>query len=293
MPHEVKRCTRCILYEGMRFHLLRHQLTPALVDQFSIADDGVCSLCRAYEARMDKVALDAELATFLMAHPTPEAPPAIVAVSGGKDSLNSLLQCVRTLNVPCVAVLYDNGYIPDEVIEQSVRFCEHLEVPLTIAKPTAPEHAAFTKLVEGASSQKVTPCSTCSGSIFRAIDAKADELGSTYVVLGTNYHASFGDRVSASSFRRTPSGRTIRRLHLPFAMRLTHAQTVEALDELGAVIHKQRGASSNCRVPELVQNRVAPELGHPTELEDMALEIMAGHLTRASALEELERIWPS
>lgn len=285
-----QRCTRCLLYAGMRFHLLQRQLDPSVTQRFAIGDDGVCSVCKTYEARFDRKRIDAELASFILDHTKPDAAPAIVALSGGKDSICSLVLCVRRLQIPTVAMLYDNGFIPAEVIEQAARVCEALGTPFEVVRPSSDEARTFNGLVERASSQVATPCAACSASIFRALDARADQLGSQWLVLGTNYHAGWSDPLSAVNVRKTASGRIIRRIHLPFAMGLTHDTMLETLDELGVVVHKQRGASSNCRVPELVQARVAPTLGHPTELEDLALEVMAGHLRREAALDELARI---
>lgn len=285
-----QRCSRCLLYAGMRFHLLPRQLDPAVTRAFFIGDDGICSVCKTYASRLDRKRIDAELASFILNHTAPGAPPAIVALSGGKDSICALVTCVRRLQLPTIAMLYDNGFIPPEVIAQAARVCEALETPFEIVRPSPDEAQAFDRLVEGATSQVATPCAACSASIFRALDARADVLGSRWLVLGTNYHAAWSEPLSAVNVRKTAGGRVIRRIHLPFAMSLTHDTLLETLDELGVVVHKQRGASSNCRVPELVQARVAPTLGHPTELEDLALEVMAGHLRREAALDELARI---
>jgi PP-loop superfamily ATP-utilizing enzyme len=284
------RCKRCLLYSGMNFHILSRQLAPEVTRDFHIGADGVCSICTAYEAHLDWQAIDNELAMFIVDHAKADAAPAIVAFSGGKDSMAALVQCVRTLKIPTVALLYDNGFIPDDVIEQATRVCEALDVPFEIARQAPTDARAFADIVDNATAKTASPCNACSAQIFKFLEAKADALGSTWLVVGTNYHAGWQQPITALNTRKTPRGRLIRRIHLPFAMRMTHDDTLSILDDLGAVIHKQRGASSNCRVPEIVQGRIAKSLGHPTELEDLSLEVMAGHLTRQAALAELARI---
>src|SRR5262245_51654261 len=144
---EPQRCSRCLLYAGMRFHLLQRQLDPEVTRTFTLDADGVCSICKAYAARLDWGLIDAELASFILEHARADGPPAIVALSGGKDSLCSLVLCVRQLKIPTVALLYDNGFIPSEVIDQARRVCETLGTPFEVVRPTADEARTFADLV--------------------------------------------------------------------------------------------------------------------------------------------------
>jgi hypothetical protein len=132
----------------------------------------------------------------------------------------------------------------------------------------------------------------------RRFGALADARGAPWLISGTNYPAfweiAVGDdgravgRMQASHALATPAGRMWRVLHLPFALRLGHGalrETLRSLDvDLDEVTAAVGGISSNCRVPGLVQARVGPALGHVPEQEDLALEVVSGHLSRDEAL---------
>jgi len=128
------------------------------------------------------------------------------------------------------------------------------------------------------------------------------------MVSGTNYPAHWqpvdqeGDderhrwRIQASHGLLSPTGRALRLIHLPFALRLTHDGVREALGGLGVdlddVTRAVGGISSNCRVPGLVQGPIARALGHVPEQEDLALEVLSGHRRREDAIAELRQKAP-
>jgi hypothetical protein len=113
-------------------------------------------------------------------------------------------------------------------------------------------------------------------------ELRSHDLG--WVVYGTNYFSAWADRPFAVSRRR---GTDALQINLPFAMRRTAADTRSALKALRAEPIPIEGVTSNCLVPSLVQRSVRPQLGHVPELEDLSLEVMVGHMTRAEALAHL------
>ncbi len=289
-PHAgPRRCRTCVLYEGMRFALLGQQLPPDLVQGFAIHEDGECSLCRAY--RVDEAGLAEELEAFVAAHRAQPA-PVLVALSGGKDSVAALSLVVEGLGLDAAALLLDNGFIPTSVVDEASRLCRRLSTPLRVARLPPALAAELPALVEGFGPGRRLPCSTCSSGIFQALRQAADELGSHHVALGTNYHAAWRDGPRATSRLRSRAGRPLGRIHLPFAARRRRADTLRDVERLGVTLYRGSGHSTNCRVPGLLA-AAAPDLGHPVELEDMALEIMSGHLGRDEALGVLGLPGPS
>jgi len=266
----------------MQFALLHRQMPERTLAGFHVDNDGVCSACRAWERELDVQLLDADLAMLLMARP----PRAVVALSGGKDSLSTLVAARLEYGLDVVAVLFDNTFIPASVKAQAAAVCHGMGVDLVVE--TAPPAAAenFARSVETMGPGAELPCFACSHFLLDVMERTARARGAKYVLLGTNYHASWGSRPRAAGLMK--DGQT-RRLHLPFAARHTPSDVERNLARVGAVPGDMRGHSTNCAVPGLVQVRLAPSLGHAPEREDLALEVMSGHLTRGEALATLAR----
>ncbi|HEY0880613.1 MAG TPA: hypothetical protein VGD87_03725, partial [Archangium sp.] len=83
-----------------------------LLEHLTVPSRGPCSLCRAYDEAFSQQALDEELAQFeTMLARRKKGPAALVAISGGKDSL-STLYLARKRGWRVEGYLFDNGFIP-------------------------------------------------------------------------------------------------------------------------------------------------------------------------------------
>jgi hypothetical protein len=292
-------CRRCLLTAGMPLWLVPAHLPAALLP-ISLDDDGVCGVCRSFLRDVDDDALadEVEQCAFEVAA---VGRPAILALSGGKDSLATLALC-RTHDIDVVAALYDNGFIPPAVIARAQAVCARLGVEFVVLRADDDDARGIASAVADASPTSTAPCLHCAAQMGRRFGALADERGAPWLISGTNYPAHWtidddgAGTIRASHAMGTPAGRVWRVLHLPFALRITHTALRGTLADIGVDLDEVTaavgGISSNCRVPGLVQARVGAALGHVPEQEDLALEVLVGHRERDDALAELLRKAP-
>ncbi|MCC7110669.1 MAG: 7-cyano-7-deazaguanine synthase [Deltaproteobacteria bacterium] len=270
-------CRTCLFYEGMRFFLHPH-LSRSPAAPVRIGDDGRCSFCALYEERFSPAFLGAERQRF-----EEDARPVLVLFSGGKDSAAALARTLK-MGKRAHALLFDNGFVPREVVEQAQRTCDRLGVPLFVERGGADLAGALAQLdVNGR-----TPCEACINAVWVHAARRARELDVSYVVQGTNYWATWS--LFPVGTRLLVEDRMV--IHLPFVTHQSAEETRALLREVGFEPAELAGVSSNCRVPERVQERVAEALGHVPELEDLSLEVMVGHLSRAEAVETLRQKAP-
>src|SRR5581483_6378540 len=133
------------------------------------------------------------------------------------------------------------------------------------------------------------PCEDCGHLISDALYATVDAVEANVVLAGSNYFTAWTDRIHATSTQKTGSDRSVTVAHLPFALGLTREDVLANVKAAGGTVVDAPGISSNCKVPDVVNGRLGAKLGHVPELEDLSLEVMVGHRTRASAIAELER----
>jgi PP-loop superfamily ATP-utilizing enzyme len=273
------------LVEGQRFYLSRHHFPEALVRTFEVGDDGICSICKAYAASYRPAGIAQDLARFRTAC---ETTGAVLGLSGGKDSLSALYLAHEVLGVRVYPVLFDNGYIPQPVIDQARAVCERLSLPLEVRTHVGAGQATFRELVTGATVHAPPPCDACARSAWVAFDDVAAERGTSWVIFGTNYYAAWASRPYAASQRLNAAGRVMFHIHLPYALGVTRTRTLANVRSLGATPAKMPGVSTNCQVPAIVQRRLGAVLGHVPEREDLSIEVLVGHLTRDDALADLD-----
>jgi PP-loop superfamily ATP-utilizing enzyme len=286
LPLHARTCTRCLCYEDMTWFLHPHTLPKAL-RAVTIAADGVCSVCHAYLASVDESELRKEADYFA----SQCSGPVIVLFSGGKDSLATLVAAKQRLNLDVIALLYDNGLIPDEVIAKGRALCARLDVPLHVHKDVYlpdGDGRTFLDVASAIVATDRTPCIACGKNLYRAAAELALANQSEWLIQGTHYFAQWNKR--PGSFRVFPShGHMMKVIHLPYAIGLTNDDVKKTLADLDVVPADVPGVSTNCLLPARVQVRVSDDLGHVPELEDLAFEVMVGHVTREDAIRELQR----
>jgi PP-loop superfamily ATP-utilizing enzyme len=313
-------CARCLYVEGMGLDFLPSVVPRRFLKNMRIEDDGVCSLCHAYERAFDAQALARERDELVE---MTQRGPIVVALSGGKDSL-STLWLTRNVGAPQLsvagteacptqeatpgatpgatqgaargeglalpadrvrAVLLDNGFIPPAVLDVARAACARLDVALDIVGLDDDARTAFAASVAADDASTELPCSACSRHLERALLASAHRVQASALVTGTNFFASWGAR--PSSFTSTRGGLTeagkLPVVHLPYMLGVTRRDVERNLDALGVRPVQGLAGSSNCRVPGLLQARAAAR-GHSIDVEDKLLEVLVGHLERAQAL---------
>lgn len=295
-----RHCRRCLFEEAMPLWLIPEHLPAALLP-ITVNHHGLCNVCEVYLRDIDEGLL-ADEADQLAFDVAASGRPALLALSGGKDSLATLAVC-RARDIDVVAVLYDNGFVPAPVIARARAVCDAVSVPFSVIVADPDDARAIAAAVASPSPSSPAPCMACARQMGRHFAAWCDRLEASWIVSGTNYpahwqhsdHTGHDDgqrwRIQASHGLLSPTGRTLRLIHLPYALRLTHDDVRAALGGLGVdldeVTRAVGGISSNCRVPGLVQGPVARAIGHVPEHEDLALEVLSGHRRREDAIAEL------
>lgn len=294
LPMPARGCTRCLCYQGMQRWLNPHHVPPRL-HEVTVDDEGICNVCRAYQAEHDDTLLD----LALVAVRERARSGVVVALSGGKDSVAALWRArhdlipdaERTAGAGVVACLYDNGFIPASVVERARDLCARVDVELA----ALPADRSFASLVDATGADSPSPCAACAINVQARLLALCDARGIGVIVTGTNYWARWTDGGGPSPVTTwtTPAGKRVLVAHLPYLLRQTRAETLATVKRAAVDVVMMPGVSSNCRVPAIVQDRVAGTLGHVPELEDLSLEVIVGHITRAEALAELEEKAPA
>jgi PP-loop superfamily ATP-utilizing enzyme len=285
VTRKARQCPRCLLTEGMPFFQIRG--FARALGTLEVPPRGPCTVCQAYDAAFSAKGLADDLAAFewMMSRVPGEGPAAVVAVSGGKDSLSTLYLAKVVKRWRVAAYLFDNGFIPKDVIAQAQRLCDALSVPLHIDSLRGTRRTAFAREVARVTATGPTPCDTCGRGMNAGLARRCEALGISQVIFGTNFYASWLDRPSALALH--PGKRPLHALNLPYALGVTAQQARANVRRLGGTILEQPGVSTNCRVPGLVEARIGRTLGHVPELELLSLEVMVGHLSRREALEVL------
>ncbi|MCG8423378.1 MAG: hypothetical protein MJE77_36220 [Proteobacteria bacterium] len=121
---ELDRCTRCVL--------------PTTYPFIELDEDGVCNYCRHYQpfSFHGREALEKVVERYRRSDGKPDC---LVALSGGRDSCNSLHYLTRELGLTPIAYTYDWGMVTDLARRNASRICaglglEHIIVSANIER---------------------------------------------------------------------------------------------------------------------------------------------------------------
>jgi hypothetical protein len=116
-------CGRCLLSDA--------------VPGVSIAEEGVCSVCKEYDALWGNWAESKKIrakeleAILEAARGKKGLYDVLVPLSGGKDSIYVLYLCRRVFDLRCLAVTWDNGFLSEHARENIRNACAELRVDHT------------------------------------------------------------------------------------------------------------------------------------------------------------------
>ncbi|HEY9852378.1 MAG TPA: 7-cyano-7-deazaguanine synthase [Leptolyngbyaceae cyanobacterium] len=233
--------------------------------------------------------LQSELETFIN---TPREKgvniDAVVAFSGGKDSAAALYWAKKKLNLEVVAVLVQNGFIPDLVINNGRNLCDKLGVELVVLTI---ELAPFLKDMMDKNFTNGYPCYKCGEMFHKEIQKYCGDKGINRVILGRNWWRWIEPEVrSVRWVKDEASGLNMQFFSLPFALQLTEKDVFNMLDEIGWKTVKIHGNSTNCVIPGLIEYPIYQRLGYHPELNLLSREVIAGFLDKEAAKEQLADI---
>ncbi len=254
-----------------------------------IGSEGFCNMCMTYNENFNVEILKDELDTFIN---TPREKDvkldAVVAFSGGKDSAISLYTARKELNMNVEAVLVNNGFIPDMVIQKGREFCEKMGVKLVILDIDLAPHI---KKMMDQNFRNGYPCYVCTGMFHSEIEKYCIQNRINRVILGRNWWRLLEPEVrSVRRKKDDESGLNIQFLSLPFALQLKEYQVISKLKDIGWSPVNIYGNSTNCLLPGLVEYTIFKKLGYHPELNLLSREVITGYLDKEKAKEELKNI---
>lgn len=266
------------------------------VTQVSL-QDGICQYCQVYAAHYDPRILQAERQLFIQE--VRAQPPALLALSGGKDSLTALYLLAEVLQVPTHAFLYQNGFIPDFIVEKAQAFCERYQVPLTVV--THPLYREFRQeysLQQDQTLQARTGldfCQVCSVQLKRISFELCDQLQAPWVVLGNKVYTQLKPYVS-SVMRAKLQGKQRQTINLLYTLGVQNAHQQYILKQMGWTDPGLAGYTSNCLIPGLVESARRERLQLHSDQGYIERELRSGAYTRSEATallkaEALEGQW--
>jgi len=254
-----------------------------------ITKEGICNMCHTYHKNFNPVILKNELEQFLRRPREAGAQfDAIVAFSGGKDSTVSLYIASQEFKLKVIAVLVDNGFIPEEVIRNGQEICQHLGVPLRIETiDFLPELRKLAKT----NFRTGYPCNVCTVLFHDVLSKVATELKINRVVLGRNWWRYLEPTVKSVRTIRPPQADwDIEFMSLPFALQLKEDDQLPYLQKAGWKPRKLDGHSTNCLIPGLVEKTVFDRLGYHPEINLLSREVIVGFVSKEKALQKITQV---
>lgn len=289
----MRRCAQCQLSEGLLlqddFFVVGEDLAAQPnVKRLELDQQRLCPYCRLYNQNYDKTYLQQELQAFL-GLPSGSY-DALVALSGGKDSLSALFLASKVLGLRVLAITYDNGFLPEPVLEQTARICEELEVDWHLGRSEL--YAEFLRLYQrdaqgfwqARSGQDF--CQICSKGVHRLLHQQALAQQCCRVIYGNRTYTRLEPKVSALKRARLAEG-YLWQSNLLFALRLNAQDQAKILAELKWQDPGLKAQTSNCLIPGFVDAPRRRLLGQHSDAAYLAQEWRSG-LGQGDELQALE-----
>lgn len=259
MENKLLRCKQCLIKEGTRlsndFYAVSKNDQSENTQSIALNSERICQYCVLYNQNYDKEFIDYELSYFLEENKENNF-HSIVALSGGKDSITTLYIAKKILKLNVIAMTYDNGFIPKNIIEQSKEICDLLEVPYIVCKQDMyKEFKDEYKLDKQGVWQANTGqdfCGFCSKNIWKYIKKIAIEHNIYKVILGNKIYSKLSPTVSSLKKIQINDGDNIKKIsciNLLFSMNISKTYQKEILNILGWRNPNLKGYTSNCLIP--------------------------------------------
>lgn len=283
-------CQRCQIPEGLYlfqdYYPVSADFMQALsprertqVTQVKLDADKHCQYCRLYQRHYDAEALRQERADWIQAT---RHTPVVLALSGGKDSLTALylLKTLLKLDVRCL--LYQNGFIPTQVIAQAQRICDDLDTPLRVVSRSLRQ--AFNQEYPLKNGERVAQtgldfCQLCARQLGHFLGPYLKEQNSQWVFMGNKNYARLSPSVSALK-QHHHQGFRYYSINLLYALEISVTQQQEILKLMQWQDPQLSGYTSNCRVPGLVESARFKKLGVASDRGYVEAELRSGAYTR-------------
>ncbi|WP_297519594.1 7-cyano-7-deazaguanine synthase [Thermococcus sp.] len=252
----------------LRCSLCVHDERTAKIDV--IDGKPICRECQVYLRHpIDGEAVRRELAEIMQ-----KVEGAVVAYSGGKDSVVALYLAKEVYKVPELeAVMIDHGLMAEEAIGNARRIAEHLGVPFKLLRHD------YSDIFREALLKAQSPCRACSKRTMEKLRKYALRNGYRYIITG--HELPFGHH----PYRLMSGGITqIRLLSM-----MTEEERFEILKKLPFEFPELPGYTTNCLVLGPALELYWEKHGYSFEQRRIAALVRYGLMSRERAERELER----
>ncbi len=230
----------------------------------------LCRECQVYlKHPIDREKIRRELEELMQ-----EVDKAILAYSGGKDSVVALYLAKEVYKVPEIeAVMIDHGLMAGEAIENAKRIAGHLGVPFTLLKYD------YSDIFREALLKAQSPCRACSKRTMEKLRKYALRKGYRYILTG--HELPFGHH----PYRLMSGGVVQIRL---LAM-MSEKERFEILKKLPFEFPELPGYTTNCLVLGPTLERYWEKHGHSFEQRRIAALVRYGLMSKERGEEELKK----
>lgn len=264
----LKSCKNCSIKEDLRllndffpvpedFEKDNYNIKRVYINEF-----GLCQYCDLYNKNYDYTLISDEVASFINSDfENMHKEKTLVAVSGGKDSLAALYIAKVLLKMDPIAVTYDNGFIPNTIIEQTKRICSELDVEYKIIKKDLYNkfNEEYYKTSYGIWEAKtgIDFCKICSKQIGLVIQEVCKSTGIHKVIYGNKIYTQLEPKVSCLKYYyyldENKIIHDIVTINLLFALKINDENQKIILDLIHWKDPKMPGYTSNCFIPGFVE----------------------------------------
>lgn len=259
-------------------YLQHHPEQQAHSENVRLNHQGLCQYCQAFADHKDSAILNEELRYFVQSS---AQQPVVVALSGGKDSLTALYLAVQ-LGLRPRCLMYQNGFIPDAVVQATQKHCQQLGVTLDIIEETL--QGAFTQEYT-LSNQQITAqtgmdfCGLCSQKLNQIARTYMHTHQARWLLFGNKTYARLSPQVSALRRHQSNEDFFYYSLNFLFLLRIKWPQQQKILQEMGWQDPGLSGYTSNCLIPGFVTHARQRKLGYHPEQSYLAMERRSGSYT--------------
>lgn len=199
---------------------------------------------------------------------------AVVAYSGGKDSVVTLYLAKEAYRVPELeAVMIDHGLMAEEAIANARRVAEALEVPFKVLRYD------YSDIFREALLKAQSPCRRCSRRTMEKLRKYAIKKGYRYIITG--HELPFGHRPY-----RVMSGGVVQ---VRLLSMMSEEERLEILERLPFEFPELPGYTTNCLVLGPALERYWEVHGHSFEQRRIAALVRYGLMDREKAERELSK----
>ncbi len=262
-------CGRCLLADDL----------PGV----RIGPNGICNHCAEHDANAAMGAFDPQrVVDVVNMYRGTGSPDSVLAFSGGKDSALTVLLAVRELKLKPLAVLVDNGFIPDEVKENGRAFCAQFGIEMMVETIDIRREARESLLSD---SGKI-PCTTCITAVFAVMARICRERG-LKLILGGHRFPPLTYPVSAFT-KRSEDGEFICASPL-LARQITETDQLALIADAGWRSVKIAGNTSNCKLIGVVEEHLYDVQGFNPHIFEVSKEIRGGFYGRSDGFKKIDR----